>query len=158
MDMENRLIQNILKTMKHGQNVTNSTNLVHVIYDRLHHWSNRRKRQTDNDPSFTFVCSNQKFQPRISCDPKTTFRTVNGQCNNLHQPKWGSINQPMERLVPNAYGDGMGVPRGGLSSRSEANQFTQVATSCFKVNHRHPLPNPRLISTSFHTDSKQDSG
>ncbi|TRY80149.1 hypothetical protein TCAL_14778 [Tigriopus californicus] len=158
MDMETTLIRNILTTLDHGPNEINATEIMNVIQERLHHFSNRSKRQTENDPSFTFVCSHQKFQPKIRCDPKYPFRSINGQCNNLIQPDWGSINQPMERLVPNAYGDGIGVPRGGLSSSKRPSQFARPETSCLKVNHGSPLPNPRLISTTFHPDSKEDSG
>jgi hypothetical protein len=58
---------------------------------------------------------------------------MSGRCNNVANPEWGTSGMPFSRLVPNAYADGKGEPRGG----------------------RHPstLPNPRWISQKNHNDA-----
>lgn len=44
--------------------------------------------------------------------PETTFRTIDGHDNNLDNPDFGAEGQPLLRLAPNAYADGLGIPRG----------------------------------------------
>lgn len=44
--------------------------------------------------------------PKISCDPNAVYRTINGSCNNLANPLWGSSNTPYVRLLPAVFADG----------------------------------------------------
>lgn len=39
------------------------------------------------------------------CDPKKTFRSYDGSCNNLVHPEWGVPNSTYSRLLPAHYGD-----------------------------------------------------
>ena len=52
---------------------------------------------------------------RIRCDKNSRFREINGTCNNLDNPRFGSILTPFRRLVPPAYGDGISTLRRALS-------------------------------------------
>lgn len=42
----------------------------------------------------------------LECDFKSSYRTIDGSCNNIYNPKWGAINQPFLRLLPAEYFDG----------------------------------------------------
>ena len=53
----------------------------------------------------TFISSNCPINP--SCDPNNKFRTADGSCNNLRQPKYGASGTPLQRILPNRYFDGM---------------------------------------------------
>ncbi|XP_076438142.1 uncharacterized protein LOC143277239 [Babylonia areolata] len=68
-------------------------------------------------------------QTQITCEPGSPYRTIDGSCNNVANPKWGAINQHMKRLLPADYFDGYDVPR--LASTA---------------NPRHLLPCARLVS------------
>ena len=41
------------------------------------------------------------------CDLKSNVRRLDGTCNNLQHPLWGSYLQPFERFLPPEYSDGM---------------------------------------------------
>ena len=41
------------------------------------------------------------------CDPTAKYRTFDGSCNNLNQPKFGWVHTPYQRILPNAYHDGI---------------------------------------------------
>ncbi|XP_017471463.1 PREDICTED: chorion peroxidase [Rhagoletis zephyria] len=51
--------------------------------------------------------------PHKCADPNARYRTLDGTCNNPlpHRSRWGSAGQPMERLLPPAYEDGIWTPR-----------------------------------------------
>ncbi|XP_033762435.1 lactoperoxidase-like [Pecten maximus] len=57
-----------------------------------------------------------------------TYRTIDGQCNNLKHPTWGAAGTQQGRYLPANYSDGIGAPR-SESSRDSS-----------------PLPSPRLVS------------
>lgn len=44
--------------------------------------------------------------PPMSCDENAKYRTINGSCNNLLNPLWGSTVTPYVRLVQANYEDG----------------------------------------------------
>ncbi|CAH1782724.1 unnamed protein product [Owenia fusiformis] len=71
------------------------------------------------------------------CDPDYPYRTMDGSCNNLEHPLWGSAGVPMGRLAPAEYADGLGSPR---MSRL-----------------RSELPNARHISTTFHEHDSSET-
>ena len=59
---------------------------------------------TNADISGTMM---QNECPRpAECDPSTPYRTPDGTCNNLGNPKIGMANLPLRRLIPNRYDDG----------------------------------------------------
>ena len=43
--------------------------------------------------------------PPSSC-PVSRYRTLDGTCNNVDQPRWGAANTPYLRLLPAWYRDG----------------------------------------------------
>lgn len=51
--------------------------------------------------------------PHQCRDPMAKYRTHDGSCNNPqpHRSHWGAAGQPMERLLPPAYEDGIWTPR-----------------------------------------------
>lgn len=44
--------------------------------------------------------------PEPQCDPKSNVRSVDGLCNNLNHPTWGSTLQPFLRFLAPEYADG----------------------------------------------------
>ena len=41
-----------------------------------------------------------------NCDPSTKYRTIDGTCNNLQNPKWGGSNRGVARFIGPDYSDG----------------------------------------------------
>jgi len=66
----------------------------------------------------------------MKCNPKMHYRTLDGRCNNLNHPHWGSALSPYWRFAPARYVDDLQLPF-GLDS--------------MKVNG-FPLPSPRTVS------------
>ncbi|XP_028652751.2 peroxidasin isoform X1 [Erpetoichthys calabaricus] len=62
------------------------------------------------------------------------YRSHDGTCNNLQHPMWGASLTAFERLLKPVYDNGFNLPRGVYSERQ---------------NNSHPLPLPRLVSTSM---------
>ena len=58
----------------------------------------------DVETNNTFIANDCPAVPE--CDPKTRFRTADGSCNNLLQPKYGKSGTPLQRILPNSYSDG----------------------------------------------------
>ena len=46
------------------------------------------------------------FEIRPSCDKRALFRTLDGTCNNLINPRNGAAKTPLRRLTANRYEDG----------------------------------------------------
>ena len=44
--------------------------------------------------------------PTPICNSSNKYRTIDGSCNNLRNPKFGQAFTPLQRLLPNAYADG----------------------------------------------------
>ena len=57
------------------------------------------------DTKNTDVSKNCPATP--SCDEKNPFRTPDGSCNNLKNPKFGMSGTPLKRILPNKYADGI---------------------------------------------------
>ncbi|XP_070212192.1 salivary peroxidase/catechol oxidase-like isoform X2 [Littorina saxatilis] len=66
-----------------------------------------------------------------SCDSTLRYRSVDGTCNNLNNPSWGSNGQNFLRLLDPVYDDGAQSPRQ-------------------KKMNNDALPSPRDVSTSAH--------
>ncbi|GFR92449.1 chorion peroxidase [Elysia marginata] len=43
--------------------------------------------------------------PRPSCDHQSRYRSVDGYCNNLDNPAWGTPGWPFKRMLPSLYDD-----------------------------------------------------
>ena len=71
-------------------------------------------------------CLQQKSE--ISeCDARAHFRTIDGSCNNLMKPSFGRSQTPLQRILRNAYADGISEPR----------KFGK---------NRNPLPSAKIVS------------
>ena len=75
----------------------------------------------------------------ISCRFPTLFlyRTIDGTCNNLRNPRLGSAGSALRRLVPAAYEDGKNSPRGTLQAQDNKYSLNPFLP---------PFPSPRIIS------------
>ncbi|KAM9066589.1 peroxidasin homolog isoform X2 [Sarcophilus harrisii] len=62
------------------------------------------------------------------------YRTHDGTCNNLQHPMWGASLTAFERLLKSVYENGFNLPRGINPNR---------------LYNGHPLPMPRLVSTTL---------
>ena len=78
----------------------------------------------------------------VTCPPEELikYRPIDGSCNNLNQPDWGKSNTPFQRILSNAYADGIFEPRaasgGGQlpSPRSVSNTFIQMPPQTVSAN------------------------
>lgn len=41
-----------------------------------------------------------------ACNFQSKYRTIDGSCNNINQPKYGMSKTPLQRILPNEYSDG----------------------------------------------------
>jgi peroxidase len=62
------------------------------------------------------------------------YRQLDGTCNNIDNPLWGSSMMAFSRFLPYAYADGISAPRKAVSGRD--------------------LPSPRQVSALMHRDEK----
>ena len=92
----------------------------------------RRPSDVDSFVSGRFLPGDQCVVTTVKCDLKSKYRTIDGRCNNLKHPEWGSASSTYLRLQDPAYDDNIGKPR----TRSEAGT---------------PLPSARQVSKSVHT-------
>ncbi|XP_071091101.1 peroxidase-like [Haliotis cracherodii] len=98
-----------------------------------------------NDKTNFFKDSDSGFKPQkevkiscsdrsIQCDRLAKFRTYDGHCNNLANPKWGATMQPVARFLNPLYADGTSLPR----------MYSRVKD---RNTGRYPLlPTPRYVS------------
>ncbi|KAG7174694.1 Chorion peroxidase-like 11, partial [Homarus americanus] len=81
--------------------------------------------------SDTVIANSCPAPPR--CEEKDRFyRTIDGSCNNLQNPRWGQARTTFQRLRPPQYSDGLSSPRKSVTGRE--------------------LPSARLVSVSTVTD------
>ncbi|XP_049543970.1 peroxidase-like [Anopheles darlingi] len=71
------------------------------------------------------------------CVATEPYRSIDGSCNNLQNPTWGSANTKFNRLIPPKYNDGISSPR-----------LAQDGSE---------LPNPRLLSVEVFGEGQQNS-
>lgn len=85
----------------------------------------------------------QRPEPE-SCDPYYPYRKIDGTCNNLENPIWGSSFTPFRRLLPHMYSDGVSAFRRSVdgselpSARlisSTLNVHHDRQSSCFSILH-----------------------
>ncbi|CAB4069637.1 PXDN [Lepeophtheirus salmonis] len=85
-------------------------------------------------------CSSTATSTCTSTDSK--FRTIDGTCNNKENTSWGATGAPLIRLLKARYGNAASTPKTkGL--------FTPRDAKCAQPGE---LPNPRLVSSTFHPD------
>ena len=73
-----------------------------------------------------------RHKRRVNCDSTClTYRSYDGTCNHLSNPRLGAANTPLKRLLPAVYENGFSTPRGWNRTR-EYNGFR--------------LPNARAVS------------
>ncbi|RXG57178.1 Chorion peroxidase, partial [Armadillidium vulgare] len=76
--------------------------------------------------------------PPPRCGKKEKFyRTSDGSCNNIYNPRWGQARTAFERIVPPRYADGISSPRRSVTGNE--------------------LPSPRLVSQSNVPDINRPS-
>ena len=71
----------------------------------------------------------QQMADISECDAGAQFRTIDGSCNNLMEPSYGRSQTPLQRILRNAYADGISEPR----------KFGK---------NRNPLPSAKIVSRS----------
>ncbi|XP_066993335.2 peroxidase [Anabrus simplex] len=71
--------------------------------------------------------------PTPTCNSAAIYRTYDGSCNNLQNPKWGMSDEPFTRLLPSVFDDGI----------------YSIRTS---VVDGSPLPSERKLRTSLILD------
>ena len=52
-----------------------------------------------------------RYQPRRSGENQPKYRSLDGSCNNLRNPLWGTAFRPYRRILPSEYDDGFSTPR-----------------------------------------------
>ncbi|KAJ7385166.1 heme peroxidase [Desmophyllum pertusum] len=67
---------------------------------------------------------------KLKCNPRERYRSIDGTCNNLENPKWGAALSAFERIEFPDYADGLSEPR--------------------KSHSNKPLPNARDVSRKVH--------
>ena len=75
--------------------------------------------------------------PEPRCNFQSPYRTLDGSCNNQFKPKYGQLKTPVQRVLPNAYFDGVLSPRRDTRGR--------------------PLPSARLVSSTITSQSSSPS-
>ncbi|XP_052793276.1 chorion peroxidase-like [Mya arenaria] len=94
-------------------------------------------RCTEDTPSYKNKYSATQSgickQPEVNCCSKSPFRSLDGACNNLAHSRWGQAERVQNRIVDNAFEDGVGAPR--------------ATSSCSGAS----LPSPRAVSVHLHT-------
>nr|XP_046911836.1 uncharacterized protein LOC124492873 isoform X1 [Dermatophagoides farinae]XP_046911838.1 uncharacterized protein LOC124492873 isoform X1 [Dermatophagoides farinae] len=71
----------------------------------------------------------------LPCDHTSKYRTINGWCNNLHNPEYGTSMRLFNRFLLPVYEDGIGAPRKSSAKKNKN------------------LPSPRLVSVVVHGDT-----
>lgn len=91
----------------------------------------RFKAQSDSGQNVADRCFSGKS---YGCDARAKYRTVDGTCNNLRRPWWGSVNTAHVRLMEPYYEDGVSEYRRSQADGTE-------------------LPSARLLSRIFLPDA-----
>ncbi|XP_063992692.1 peroxidase-like isoform X2 [Diachasmimorpha longicaudata] len=91
---------------------------VSAVYITPAQWSSQNPWSPRNNQS----CGNELFR---KCQ-RSSYRTIDGSCNNLDNPTWGMAQTRYARLLPTIYSDGIWTPALAKSGR--------------------PLPRSRLLS------------
>ena len=97
-------------------------------------------------------CIELRRQVRCNSPTVNQFRSIDGTCNNLKNPLFGSSDQGFRRLIPAQYEDGVGTARGFLQSK-----YGDQMTTFSNVGFFGPTnPSPRIISTEIIEDKDEE--
>ncbi len=73
------------------------------------------------------ICD-EMLDEEVVCDDNAEFREIDGRCNNLKHPLWGSAGIAMRRLLKPDYGDDIRLPR-GVSATSRKRSAAKKGSS-----------------------------
>ncbi|XP_063606892.1 peroxidasin-like, partial [Penaeus indicus] len=89
-------------------------------------------------------CEMPKSRP--SCSASHPYRTIDGTCNNLGHPKWGSAMTPFVRYLVPAYEDGVDSMRGDGRTGARALPSPRAVSRMLQgAENRPPLPHVTLM-------------
>ena len=60
-------------------------------------------------------------EQQLKCNPHERFRSIDGTCNNLKNPKWGAASIAFERIEAQDYADDLSEPRKSKSNKALPN-------------------------------------
>ncbi|XP_016951528.1 chorion peroxidase [Drosophila biarmipes] len=101
---------------------------------------------TNNVPvKFTETPLAQHCQPPVVCrNIRSVYRSLDGTCNNPlpQRSLWGAAGQPMERLLPPAYEDGIWTPRAHSADGTPLLGARKISRTLLSdVDRPHPIYN-----------------
>ncbi|CAF0918628.1 unnamed protein product [Brachionus calyciflorus] len=81
-----------------------------------------------------------RYKRKVNCSQRClNYRSFDGTCNNLNNPRWGAANTALKRLLPAEYENGFSTPKGWNKSH---------------LYHGYMLPNARDVTTKLLTTDK----
>ncbi|XP_035218954.1 peroxidasin-like isoform X3 [Stegodyphus dumicola] len=127
LDFETQRLEQEVTIFEHIATATN-------MYDLSEEKRNELIEKLNEIPKFREIVRKcKKVLPAPQCDSSSLYRTLDGSCNNLKHPRWGSLFSCHERLLPANYK--------GVSGIADA-------------ANGEPLPHPRTLSLHFSDDIK----
>lgn len=81
----------------------------------------------------------------MNCNADAPFRTIDGRCNNLANPLWGSVGDEFRRIVPAAYGDCVSTLRRAKSG-NELPNARNVSRFCHGSNADRSNPDSKQLT------------
>ncbi|KAG7155904.1 Peroxidasin-like 4, partial [Homarus americanus] len=89
-------------------------------------------------------CEEAKAPPQ--CSPDYPYRSIDGSCNNLQNPRWGAASIPFVRYLAPAYEDGVDALRGaGRTGLRRLPSPRAVSWMLHVGGNRPPLPHLTLM-------------
>lgn len=86
-------------------------------------------------------------EPQPTCNPNSKYRTIDGSCNNLREPNYGKSFTPLQRILGNAYADGLTLPR--VNSRGQRLPSTRLVSTTARFNTVNEDPNFTALLVAF---------
>lgn len=94
------------------------------------------------------------YEDKIECSYDAPYRKLDGSCNNLKHPKWGSFGCPLKRILQPQYEDGYHMPRGAKFVKEKG--YLSRLPSPRKVSAKVFLP--KNVSDGVHTHALMQFG
>ena len=91
-----------------------------------------------------FAAEAHDDEPSIECDVDDRYRTIDGTCNNIANPRWGSVGDKFLRLEPADYGDCVSTIRRAKSGKKLPNA-RQISINIIGSNDC-PNPNNNVLT------------
>ncbi|XP_063589602.1 chorion peroxidase-like [Penaeus indicus] len=76
--------------------------------------------------------------PTPSCPPGFPYRSIDGSCNNLANPKWGAAMIPFRRFLDPAYDDGIDSMRGTNRSKEQRLPSSRTVSAMLQKIEQQP--------------------